>query len=323
MFLLRFIANQLAALTLLGAIVAFFLPAPFSFFDIQVFGLKLFLWLFAVTMFALGVVLEPAELGETAREPGKIAAGLLTQYTVMPALGFSAAWFGGLPPELALGFVIVACAPGAMASNVIVYLAGGAVAFSIALTTVATMLSPLLTPALVKWLGGAFLPVPFWPLMLTIIKIVLAPLLIGMVFRKLLGSRLALAKDIAPAVAAIAIIIICSYAVAKNEARIGQLLAANEGLVVVVMVILLNGLGYLAGWFLAGFYRFDQRHRLTLMIEIGMQNAGLGVVLALEHFSPETALPGALFAFWCVLTAAGASSWLRRRHDRRLATGNT
>ena len=44
-----------------------------------------------------------------------------------------------------------------------------------------------------------------------------------------------------------------------------------------------------------------------------MQNAGLGVVLALKHFEPETALPGALFAVWCILTAAGATSYLRRR----------
>jgi BASS family bile acid:Na+ symporter len=79
--------------------------------------------------------------------------------------------------------------------------------------------------------------------------------------------------------------------------------------------VLLNALGYGAGWMLARLYRFDHRHQVALAIEIGMQNAGLGVVLALEHFkaTPETALPGALFAVWCILTAAGATSWLRRR----------
>ena len=64
---------------------------------------------------------------------------------------------------------------------------------------------------------------------------------------------------------------------------------------------------------LANLFGFDAMHRLTLAIEIGMQNAGLGVALALKHFEPETALPGALFAVWCILTAAGASSWLRGR----------
>ena len=97
------------------------------------------------------------------------------------------------------------------------------------------------------------------------------------------------ARDLAPALAATSIVVICSYAVAANQERIAQM-----GVWVLVMVILLNGLGYLAGWWLGYLYRFDQRHRLTLSIEIGMQNAGLGVALALEHFQPATALPGAL-----------------------------
>lgn len=304
----RLITNNLAPLTLIGAIWAYFQPSAFLIFDGSILGIKVFLALFAITMFALGIVLQPTELKETLRHPGQIGLGVLTQYTVMPLLGFAAAWLGNLPPELALGFVIVGCAPGAMASNVIVYLAGGAVAFSIALTTVATILSPLLTPALVQWLGGAFLPIEFWPLMKTILLTVLLPLLLGMLVRRFLGGYLQQAGQIAPAAAAIAIVIICSFAVAKNQARI-----AEVGAVVIALVILVNALGYLAGWLLARSYGFDARHRLTLAIEIGMQNAGLGVALALAHFSPITALPGALFAVWCILTAAGASAWLRRR----------
>ncbi len=308
MSVFRLVTNNLAPLTLICAIWAYFQPSAFEIFDGTILGIKMFLALFAMTMFALGIVLEPKELQETVRHPGQIGLGVLTQYSVMPLLGFAAAWLGNLPPELALGFVIVGCAPGAMASNVIVYLAGGAMAFSIALTTVATILSPLLTPLLVQQLGGAFLPIAYWPLMKTILLTVLIPLLLGMVVRRLLGTYVEQAKQIAPAVAAIAIVIICSYAVAKNQARI-----AEVGTVVIALVILVNALGYLAGWLLARFYGFDAQHRLTLSIEIGMQNAGLGVALALAHFSPITALPGALFAVWCILTAAGASAWLRRQ----------
>ncbi len=297
----RWIAARLAVLVLLGAVLAFYYPPLFLVFKHS------FLWFFAATMFAVGIVLEPAELSETARQPGQIGLGLLSQFSVMPMLGFTAAAVAPLPPEIALGFIIVACAPGAMASNVIVYLAGGAVAYSVALTTVATLMSPLLTPALVKWLGGVFLYIPFWPMVKTILWMVVLPLLAGMGLRRLLGRHLSEARDLAPAVAAIAIIIICSYAVAANQARI-----AEVGAWVLIMVIAVNALGYASGWWLARLYRFDRRHRLTLSIEIGMQNAGLGVALALEHFQPATALPGALFAVWCILTAAGASAWLRR-----------
>jgi len=146
-------------------------------------------------------------------------------------------------------------------------------------------------------------------MMQTIILTVVLPLWLGMWLQRFLGARRELARTLSPAVAAIAIVIICSYAVAANQERI-----ALVGGWVILMVVLVNALGYAAGWWLARLYGFDASHRLTLAIEIGMQNAGLGVALALRHFAPEAALPGALFAFWCILTAAGASSWLRRRH---------
>jgi BASS family bile acid:Na+ symporter len=297
----RAIARGLAPLTLAGALIAYWHPPSFLIFE------PVYLWLFAATMFALGVVLEPRELRDTLRHPGRIGLGVLTQYSVMPLLGLGAALVAPFSPELALGFVIVACAPGAMASNVICYLAGGALAYSIALTTLATLVSPLATPALVKLLGGVFLDISVWPMMKTILLTVLVPLLAGMVLHRLLDRGLAVARDIAPGVAAIAIIVICSYAVAVNQARIGQV-----GPWVLLLVVAVNALGYGLGWLLGWVYRFDRRHRLTLAIEIGMQNAGLGVALALKHFPPETALPGALFAVWCILTAAGASTFLRR-----------
>lgn len=311
MIIFRFITQFMAPLTLAGAIVAYFIPALFL-----VFG-SIFLWLFATTMFALGLVLETDELKQTLRHPGQIGLGVLTQYTVMPLLGFAAgtiAVANGAAPEIGLGFVIVGCAPGAMASNVIVYLAGGAMAFSIALTTVATMLSPVLTPTLVQALGGSFLPVEFWPLMKTILLVVLLPLSLGYTLRRFLGKAMQTVKQIAPAVAALSIIIICSFAVAKNQAMIGAV-----GIQVIVLVVIVNALGYLLGYLLARLYHFDQVHRLTLSLEIGMQNAGLGVALALQHFAPITALPGALFAVWCIVTAAGASAWLRRSQAAKLA----
>ncbi len=296
------ISRGMAPLTLICAIIAFYQPAIFLVFK------PYFLWLFATSMFALGIVLKPDELKTTLQTPRSIVFGVCTQYSVMPLLCAAAAWLANLPPELALGVVIVGCAPGAMASNVIVYLAGGAVAFSIALTTVATVLSPLLTPALIELLGGAYLPIPFWPMMQTILLTVLMPLLVGMACRKLLQDKAAPLIEFAPSMASLAIIIICAYAVAANHERLTSISSS-----LFIVIITVNALGYLLGWCAAKLFGFNASYRLTMAIEIGMQNAGLGVALALKHFSPETALPGALFAVWCVLTGAGASAWLRRK----------
>jgi len=297
----------MAVLTLASAIAAYLFPPVFMVFR------DYFLWFFAATMFALGVVLHPEEAKDALARPSSIVLGVLTQYSVMPVLGFLAATLAvqqGVSPMLALGFIIVGCAPGAMASNVITYLAGGAVAFSIAMTMVATMLSPVITPLLVEALGQAFMPIPFWPMMQTILLTVVLPLALGMMLRPHLGDFQKQAETIAPGIAAIAIIIICSYAVAANQSRI-----ADTPFIVVALVILLNGLGYMLGWFAGRLFRFDRTHQITLAIEIGMQNAGLGVALALKHFQPETALPGALFAVWCILTAAGMTRFLHTREE--------
>lgn len=310
MAILQFIANQLAVLTLLGAVIGYLYPPVFLIFATPVLGMKAVLWMFAITMFALGLVLETDDLKKTLQQPFSIVLGLLTQFTVMPTLVFLVATFGGLSPAYALGLIIVGCAPGAMASNVIVYLAGGALAFSITLTFVATLIAPVLTPALVDLLGSAYFSIDFFGLMWTITRILVIPLLLGMVVRRFLiqQQHMPWVNSFAPAMGAIAIIIICSQAVAANQTRI-----ADSGLTIFMWVVLINASGYFIGWLLGKAYRFNHPCRITLAIEIGMQNAGLGVALALAHFSAETALPGALFAFWSVITAAIASRILKTK----------
>jgi len=303
------ISRHLAPLTLIGAVVAYFYPPVFLIFK------DYFLWFFAATMFALGLVMKPEEAKDALSRPGSILIGVTTQFSVMPALGFAAATLSvasGVDPALALGFIIVGCAPGAMASNVICYLLGGAVAFSVAMTLLASTLSPLMTPLLVEWLGGAYMDIPFLPMMKTIILIVVLPLAAGMLLHHRFPRYQVRCERIAPAIAALAIIIICSYAVAANQERIAQ-----TPWIVFLLVVALNGGGYLAGWLIGGICHFNRRYQITLAVEIGMQNAGLGVALALKHFGPETALPGALFAVWCILTAAGMTQVLHKKSTRQ------
>ena len=302
----RLLSNHLALLTVIAAVAAYLYPPLFL-----IFSKTTIQWAFAATMFALGLVLHPEEARQALKRPGRIAIGVAAQYTIMPLLGFAAgsiALAQGMSPAIALGFVIVGAAPGAMASNVITYLAGGAVAFSIAMTMIATMLSPLLTPLLVELLGGAFLDIPLWPMMQTILDTVALPLAAGMVLRPLLGKHEARIEEIAPGFAALAILLIVGFVTAANAGRIGQL-----SWLTVLLVVLVNGLGYLLGWWFAALCKFEFSWRVTLSIEIGMQNAGLGVILALAHFEPAAALPGALFAIWAILTAAGMAKYVQRR----------
>jgi BASS family bile acid:Na+ symporter len=146
-------------------------------------------------------------------------------------------------------------------------------------------------------------------MMKTIVLIVVLPILLGMLVKRYLGQKTQVMSEIAPAIAVLSIVIICSYAVAANHERI-----ADVGLYLFLIVVNVNMLGYLAGWHLARVYGFEKKLQIALSIEIGMQNAGLGVALALKHFAPETALPGALFAVWCILTAAGMTAYLKKHN---------
>jgi len=309
MRILSYFCDQLGPMTLGAAVLAYWHPEFFLLFE------DTFLWFFALTMLALGLAIEPSQFVAVAHHPGSILAGVATQYSLMPLIGFLVAWLGGVGDELALGFILVGCVPGAMASNLIVFLAGGAAAYSVALTTMSTMLSPLVTPLLVEFLGGVFLPIPFWPMTKTIIGTVVVPLAAGMILRRIVGETSFNWAAMAPPVAVVAILVIVGYAVAANAQTI-----AHSGPKVFLLVVAVNFLGYGGAWLLGGLYGMEDAYRLALTIEVGMQNAGLGVALALRHFGPEAAIPGVLFAVWCILTASAVTQIMRRR---RLTQPNT
>jgi len=114
----QFLSRNMAVITVFGASIAYIYPPAFLIFK------DWFLWFFAATMFALGVVLKPDEARAALSRPSQIGMGVLCQYSIMPLLGFAAASLAvrqGVAPEMALGFIIVGCAPGAMASNVITF----------------------------------------------------------------------------------------------------------------------------------------------------------------------------------------------------------
>ncbi len=135
----------------------------------------------------------------------------------MPLLAFGIAWLLRLPPELAVGFILVGTCPGGTASNVITYLARGDVALSVTLTSVSTVLSPLLTPLLTLWLAGHWMPVPTAALLVSILQIVLVPVMLGVVAQRHFGAAVAKGIEVMPLVSVVAIV---GAIVGKNAEQI-------------------------------------------------------------------------------------------------------
>lgn len=256
-------------------------------------------WFFAFTMFGIGAVLQIEDFKRIAKRPVIVLIGSIAQFSIMPLGSFVLAKLFGLPPEIAVGLILTGSAPGAMASNVMSYIAKADTAYSVSLTTVSTLLCPLLTPGLTFLLARSRLEIPFWDMVLSVIKMVILPLFIGFGVRHYFKEKIEKVLPIFPAISVTFIIFICSMVIALNKNRLGQV----TGFVLITAVIL-NIYGMLGGYGVGSAFRMEVRRRRTLSIEIGMQNAGLGTVLALEHFGEKAAIPAAIFVFICIITAS-------------------
>ncbi len=216
-------------------------------------------------------------------------AGLL-QFTIMPLLGYSLALLLRVEEKVMYGSVLVGSAPGGTASNVITYLSGGNLAYSVSMTTFSTLISPIMTPFLTYVLVGKRVDVPLASMFMDLLLIVLLPVVAGIFIRKFF-PRVMYLEGLLPYLAVFFIGVIIATVFALNAERLKGLT-----LQILLLVVLHNLLGFLLGYIFARVARLDRAYAKTLSIEVGMQNSGLATVLALRYFPPESALPGALFS---------------------------
>ncbi|MHC4950189.1 MAG: bile acid:sodium symporter family protein, partial [Planctomycetota bacterium] len=227
------------------------------------------LWFFSLTMFGIGAVLTVNDFKNIAKRPVIILIGSVAQFTIMPLGAFALSKLFGLHPMLAAGLIIAGCAPGAMSSNVMSYIAGADTAYSVSLTTVSTLLCPVLTPALTRLLAGQDLPVPFLSMFFQIVFMVVIPLGAGFTVRHFFVQTIEKIKDVFPAISVTFIIFICTVVIANNREKM-----LDASVAIIAVVVLLNVYGMASGYGVGKLFRMPFSQRRTLSIEIGMQNAG-------------------------------------------------
>lgn len=261
-----------------------------------------------IIMLGMGMTLHWQDFSHVLRPPRDLGLGLVVQFGCMPLLAFALCHVFALPPELAMGMILVGTAPGGTASNVLTFIARGDVAFSVAMTAAATLVSLLLTPPLTWLLGGVWVPVDMGGLFWSIVKIVLVPVLLGLLlhhFQRGLVDRL---MPFLPLASALVITLVIAGIIAVNAQNI-----LSAGPAIFAAVIAHNLLGLAVGWFAACRLRFAPPRRRALAIEIGTQNSGLATALALAHFTPAAAIAGALFSVWQNISGALLSNFWATR----------
>ena len=249
--------------------------------------------LLTVIMFSMGLTLSIDDFKRALSMPRLIITGLVLQYSIMPFAALAIATVFQLDPALTIGMILVGACPGGTASNVITYLARGNVALSISLTSISTILAIVLTPAITLLIADTSIQVPAARMFVSILYIVIFPVALGLALKHFFAYRIKAVEHYLPLIAVAAIVLIIAIITALNAKQFSQI-----GITVLLAVVLHNAAGLLIGYGSARMMGYPARECRTLAIEVGMQNSGLAVALAIKHFSAAAALPGAIFSIW-------------------------
>ncbi|MEM1059042.1 MAG: bile acid:sodium symporter family protein [Verrucomicrobiota bacterium] len=285
--LLDFGANLFPFWVVLAGGLALLQPELFTWFD-----KPKIIWGLAIIMLGMGINLNWEDFRGAFSLPKEIALGVFLQYSVMPLAAFLIADGLKLPTPFAVGLILVACCPGGTASNIVAFLARANLPLSVLLTTASTFLSMLATPLLAELYIGTRVPVDVFGLFLTTVQVVIAPVALGVLLNRFAPKAVARLRPVSPLVAVLAVAMIVGSIVGANKDEIIHLAPT-----LFVAVVTLHVVGFGLGYWIPLLLGLSGQNRRTISIEVGMQNSGLGVVLARSHFvDPLSAVPGALSA---------------------------
>lgn len=296
----RFITKYIGAIIVLFSIIACLVPNAFS------WAVKYTAVFLGVAMFGMGLAIKAEDFKILFTKPREVFLGAFLQYSVMPLIAWGLCKVLALPTDIAIGVILLGCCPGGVASNVITYIAKGDVALSVGMTIVSTLIAPLATPFFVYMLGGVWVEISFWAMVLSVAKIVLIPVLLGILVHHYFQEKIQAAIDCMPLLSSIAIVMIISGIIAINTDKI-----LTAGILVLGVVMVHNLIGLFLGIALAKACGVNYAQATAIAIEVGMQNSGLAVSLATIHFAmnPLATLPGAIFSVWHNISGSLFASW--------------
>ncbi len=251
----------------------------------------------AIIMLCMGLTLPDFAL--VIKRPLPIFIGVLAQFVIMPLGAVAVAKLLGLNPMLAIGLLMLGSVPGGTTSNVVSYLARGDVALSVTMTSVSTILSPLVTPVIMLLLAGEETPVDGKSMAWSLVQTVLLPVIGGLVIRVIFDRFVRTLLPILPWLSIVAIGGVVFPAVARSSETL-----MNIGVMVLVAVIIHNTLGYILGYFAARAAGESPAVCRTTAIEVATQSAGLASGMSGKYWAPEAAIPGAVAAVWHNISGA-------------------
>lgn len=292
------------------AAVSAALAYPSMFTQIGDFKLnRLIIPLLQIIMFGMGTAMSIKDFTDVIKMPQAVGVGLICQFSIMPIIGYTIARFFAFPPEIAAGIILVGTSPSGLASNVMAYLARANLALSVTLTSCATLLAPFVTPYLMELLAGELVAVDTGAMMLSMVKIVIIPVLAGVIFNYFFHGRAGWLDKSMPIISMIGIALIITVITAAGRDSLIEI-----GILLILAAVVHNLLGYALGYICAKMIRLEEKDCRSIALEVGMQNSGLASGLALEMGKLATVgLAPAVFGPWMNISGSALASWWRER----------
>lgn len=274
---------------------------------------KLIIPLLQVIMFGMGTTMTFHDFVGIVKTPRAVIIGICCQFLIMPFLGFGIAQVFNFPTEIAAGIILIGSSPSGLASNVMSLIAKANVALSITITSFATMLAPLLTPLLMKWLGGQYIEIQFWGMMWDIVKIIIIPIGLGFIIHQYFKSLAKALQRYLPMISMVGIALIILIITAA-----GQKSLLNVGGLLLLAVLIHNLGGFILGYSAARLFRMPEQDCRTVALEVGLQNGGLAAGLASQIGKIATVgLAPAIFSSLMNVTGSILAGWWGAERDKK------
>ena len=263
--------------------------------------------LLSIVMFSMGLTLKTKDFYRIFKNFKIILLGIFLQFLLMPGIGYFLISIFDLETVIAIGILLVGTAPGGTASNVICYLAKGDIALSISLTTCSTFLAVFFMPTLFWLYTGTDIDVPILQMMLSIFKIIILPVTLGVILNSLDLKFLNKIKNALPLIAITAIVIIIATIIGSSSDQI-----LIYGWLILLIVIFHNLLGFIFGYYSCYLLNLDKKTSRTIAIEVAMQNSGLATALAIKYFGVISAIPAAFYSVWHNISGSLIASFWKK-----------
>lgn len=304
----NFITKYFTIWILIGVITAYLFPDPIKPFA------KWVPYCIMIVMLSMGLTVSLGDFKLVFSRPKDVFWGIVLRYLIMPVVAFTISKVLNLPPEIAVGLILVGSCPSGVASNVMTFLAKGDTALSVTVSSVNTVISPMLTPFIFAFLAGTMIHINTQALLLDILKIVLVPVALGIFLRTVASNAVDKVSLIIPVFSVGGILLTTSVGFAMSASKLSSVAA-----IAFIAVILHNSIGLLTGFWAARGVGMPKYKAKAISFEIGMENGGLAMALAIAHLNPLAAIPAAIFNMVHNVTGPTLASIWRAKAEKEEA----